>query len=70
MNLYFENSLGIKRIIGTPADEKEAWKLIHNFCEERNFKIWYVREWVRNGFKVYDVGSHTEFFLLELKGEN
>lgn len=65
MKLYFENSRGQRRVIAEPKTEKEAWKEINNFCEERNFKIYYVREWkTEDGANVYDVGSHTEFFYL------
>jgi hypothetical protein len=65
MKLYFENSRGTRRIIAEPQDENEAWKEIHKFCEDRKFKIYYVREWrTPDGATVYDVGSHTEFFYL------
>lgn len=65
MKLYFENSIGEKRIIAEPKTEKEAVKEIHKFCEDRNFKIYYIRNWRnKEGFKVYDVGSYTEFFYL------
>ena len=65
MKLYFENSRGIRRVIAEPQTEEEAWKEIHNFCEERKFKIYYVREWqTHDGARRYDVGSHTEFFYL------
>ena len=65
MKLYFENSRGQRMVIAEPKTEKEAWKEINNFCEERNFKIYYVREWkTEDGANVYDVGSHTEFFYL------
>lgn len=65
MKLYFENSRGERRVIAEPETEEEANKEIHKFCEDRNFKIYYVRSWVDNkGFKWFDVGSHTEFFLL------
>lgn len=68
MKLYFENSRGQRRVIAEPKTENEAWKEIHNFCEERNFKIYYVREWkTEDGLKVYDVGSHSEFFYLDDK---
>lgn len=68
MKLYFKNSKGQRRVIAEPQTEKGAWEVIHAFCEERNFKIYYVREW-RNpdGLKWYDVGSHTEFFILDDK---
>ena len=66
MKLYFENSYGERRIIAEPNTEEEITKEIYKFCEDRNFKIYYVRTW-RNeeGLKVYDVGSWSEFFLSE-----
>ena len=66
MKLYFENSRGERGVIAEPQTEDETWKEIHKFCEDRNFKIYYTRSW-RNeeGLKVYDVGSWSEFFLLD-----
>lgn len=65
MKLYFENSYGERRIIAEPQNSDEAWKEIHKFCDERNFKIYYVRGWkTQDGADAYDVGSHTEFFYL------
>ena len=66
MKLYFENSQGKERVIAEVANEKEAYKEINKFCEERNFKIYYIRSWTQNGRKIYDVGSHTEFFHLAI----
>ena len=66
MKLYFENSYGDRRIIAEPQTENEAWKEISKFCSDRNFKIYYSRTWRDNdGLKVYDVGSHSEFFYLD-----
>lgn len=66
MKLYFENSRGQRRIIAEPQTEEEAYNIIHKFCEERDFKIHYVRTWnTPDGLKVYDIGSWTEFFLLD-----
>lgn len=66
MTLYFENSWGERRIIATPNNEAEAIGEIHKFCGDREFKIYYTRTWTDNsGAKVFDVGSHTEFFYLE-----
>lgn len=66
MKLYFENSNGERRVVAEPQTEQEAMKEIYKFCDDRNFKIYYVRSW-RNedGLKVYDVGSWSEFFLLD-----
>lgn len=65
MKLYFENSRGERRVIAEPVTEEEANKEIHKFCKDRNFKIYYIRNWVdEEGFKVFDVGSWSEFFYL------
>lgn len=67
MKLYFENSHGHRRIIAEPENENDAYKEIYKFCEDRNFKIYYVRTWLdKDGLKVYDVGSWSEFFYLEI----
>ena len=67
MKLYFENSRQERRVIAEPKTEQEAMQEINKFCEERNFKIYYVRKWVDGeGLITYDVGSHFEFFLLDV----
>ena len=66
MKLYFENSRGQRRVIAEPKTEDEVWKEINKFCEERNFNIPYVRQWIDpDGLKWYDVSSHSEFFILD-----
>jgi hypothetical protein len=68
MKLYFENSYGKRRIIAEPHTEEEAMKEIYKFCEDRNFKIYYVRTWTEpDGLKAYDCGSWSEFFYLDSK---
>ena len=70
MKLYFENSYGERRVIAEPAIEESAMREIRKFCEDRNFKIYYTRSWRnKEGLKVFDVGSHTEFFYLDDKNE-
>ena len=65
MKLYFKNSLGKKRLINEIKTEEEALKEIKKFCGERKFEIYYIRTWEDNEENtVYDVGSHTEFFIL------
>lgn len=66
MNLYFENSQGKEMLVGTNvADEQEAMKIIRSFCNERNFTIYYCRTWKSDNTKIFDVGSHAEFFHLK-----
>lgn len=70
MKLYFENSRGERRIIAEPKTEEEANREIHKFCEDRDFKIYYIRTWTNEeGLKVYDCGSWTEFFYLDDSNE-
>lgn len=65
MRLYFQNSCEDRRLIGEPSTEEDAMKIIHAFCDERNFKIYYVRSWTTpDGEKWFDCGSWSEFFVL------
>ena len=66
MKLIFQNSKGVELVIAHPNNEEEAIKEIYKFCEERKFKIYYVRTWIENNRKVYDVGSWSEYFILEM----
>ena len=71
MKLYFENSRKERRLIAEPETEEAAMEAIHAFCEERNFKIYYVRTWmIPDGLKKFDVGSHFEFFYLSYDKDN
>ena len=63
LTLYFENSWGQRRPLATHLTEKQVMELIYEFCEARNFKIYYVRHWTKDGETWYDVGSHSEFFI-------
>lgn len=66
MKLYFENSNGNRRVIAEPNTEEEALQEIYKFLEDRNFKSYYTRTWVNDdGEKVFDVGSWSEFFVLD-----
>ena len=70
MILYFENSRSVKRKIGQPKDLEEALHIINKFCDDRGFPIYYTRMWDEDGVKNIDVGSHTEFFILEDTNES
>ena len=64
--VYFKNSRRERREIGKVSSEKEAFKVIHKFLDDHNFKSYYTRSWLNPSNqleKVYDVGSHTEFFI-------
>ena len=66
LTLYFENSQGKRRKIGKPKTEKEAFKIIHQFLDDHNYKSYYTRTWLNPDNeieKIYDVGSHSEFFI-------
>jgi hypothetical protein len=75
MKLIFQNSYGEERVIAEVKDESEAIKEIHKFIDEcnakrtdgRTFEIYYIRSWQHGNRKVFDLGSWSEFFLLELE---
>lgn len=66
MKLQFQAADGSERMIAEIGDDEEPMKYIQEFCDERNFKIPYVRCWgsLEDDGVWYDVGSHVEFFVL------
>lgn len=69
MKLTFKNSQGVEREIGQPNNQDGVVEIINQFLEERNYKSYYYRINQEDGKLVYDVGSHTEFFVLYLEEE-
>ena len=66
MNLYFTTSFEEKRLIASNLqDEKEISQQIKKFLNNHDFKSYYTRTWYENGYTWYDVGSHTEFFIVD-----
>ena len=65
MKLIFQNSRGEERVIAEPSNREEAIKEINKFLDNHNFKRYYTRVLEADGRLVFDVGSHTEFFILE-----
>ena len=65
VKLIFQNSRGEERVIAEPSNREEVNKEINKFLDDNNFKSYYTRVWEENGRLVFDVGSHTEFFILE-----
>lgn len=65
-NLYFIRSNGEKRLIYENIDPEKVIGYIkeYTYSLNPNFKIYYFRSWEEDGGIMYDVGSHTEFFLL------
>ena len=66
MMLYFENAFGARREIGNPTNETEVFAIISQFLKEHNYKSYYIRYWINpnnSKEKIYDVGSHAEFFV-------
>jgi len=70
MKLYFRRYNQELVFLGETSTEREAWSMIHNFLEEKEFPVYYVRQYTTpEGTLIYDVGSHTEFFELEGYGQ-
>jgi hypothetical protein len=63
-NLYFIDSRGEYRLLKENVNNSEmVMHLINKFLKEHNYKSYYTRIWQTNEGLMYDVGSHTEFFL-------
>lgn len=72
MKLYFQNSDGVEREIARPKDLAEVHSIITDFLKMARYKSYYTRQFkdIENR-TVFDVGSHSEFFILEEdKGED
>ena len=61
--LYFINSRGEYVQLAESVTENEANAVMSEFMNAHNFKCYYVRSWKTDEGKMFDVGSHTEFFL-------
>ena len=68
-NVYFKNSLGELRVIGTASTRKEAFAVIFEFLDGHNYKSYYQRVWKNSDGSRYivDVGSHSEFFEIDVE---
>lgn len=62
-DLYFIRSNGEYKLLRENVTESQARMIIHQFLDEHNFKSYYTRTWNNGKGTIYDVGSHTEFFL-------
>ena len=63
-NLYFENSRGEERLLGTFETYSGCYEEMNNFMKAHNFECYYIRNWIENGRIVADVGSWSEFFYI------
>lgn len=78
MKLYFQNSKGEERLLSKVDSYNSAMGKVNEFLDEHNYKSYYCRIFQEgdNAFKkadetkvryVFDVGSHSEFFILEIE---
>ena len=67
MKLYFQNSNGKKRLVAEVGNQEDAIREIKKFCEERDYRIPYVRRWgdLDKDGVTFDVGSWSESFILK-----
>ena len=70
--LYFRSSQNQRRLVQSDISKNDAYKYIVDYVRQLNpnFKIYYCRTWQNpdNPHEtIYDVGSHTEFFIFQEK---
>lgn len=66
MELFFQNSQGVERLISKPETKEQAFNDIKSFLDEHNYTMYYCIENINKEDSSirFDVGSHTEFFYL------
>ena len=65
MKLLFQNSIGEERVIAEVDSFCDACKEVNKFLDEHNFKSYYTKFHEKNNRVIMDVGSWSEFFILE-----
>lgn len=68
MKLYFVNAIGKETLVAEVASEEEALDELYEHCTQREVYVHYLRTWTpkETNRRMYDFGSHTEFYALEL----
>lgn len=65
--VYFENRFDERFFLGEAKSEEAIYQIIKKDISVRaqpSFKWYYTRSWTRDdGEKIYDVGSHSEFYI-------
>lgn len=65
MRLYFRRSDNRRKFLCRVFTKEDAIKAISNFLDQHYYKSYYTRTW-REGDEVWiDVGSWSEFFVVE-----
>lgn len=67
MKLYFQRSNGEYIKISDFATYKNVEYEISKYCLSKGYAITYTRSWEDGRGTIFDVGSHTEFFVLTSK---
>ncbi len=66
MELIFYNSYtGEETVMSKVETVSDITSVINNYCEENNFKSYYLRTWEHEGNLVIDYGSHVNFFVVK-----
>ena len=67
MKLYFQRSNGDYRKLSDFANKENAEFMIRNFLMAYNYQSYYTNVFEDDRGIIFDVGSHTEFFVLTNK---
>ena len=68
-DLYFKRSNGEMVLLVENVNNDEAFKKIHEFLDQHNYKSYYTRVCQHGNEIHYDVGSWSEFFCIKKKNE-
>lgn len=64
MTLYFRSSKNERRFLCDCNNRQDVFDAMNKFMDDHNFKSYYTRIWRHDDEVWFDVGSHTEYFVL------
>lgn len=66
IRVIFSDRFERERELAVVETKEQANKVIMDFLDKYNYKSYYWRRWVEEDDREWiDVGSHSEFFILE-----
>ena len=70
MTVLFLNKYEHRRKVKEVSTLQEGYDAIYEFLKGYHYKVLYMRIWQEENEIWIDVGSHTEFFIIECENIN
>ena len=70
MTVLFLDKYEHRRKVKEVSTLQEGYQAIYEFLNKYHYKVLYMRMWQEENEIWIDVGSHTEFFIIECENIN